>query len=422
MQETFITDLAFAKSNTAPICLSFLAHIHAGKQAATRGRIVFKPDIDLSRFVFRAVIDWIKVEVEINHATQFRYLQDALKAFFPRRCDVRAIAPEAGGSSTRFIITIQEPKSAAHVKRSLDALPGDYGLMSQPFLRGIEVSIDAKPRVPNDLDRALMLGVMNRTIFTKLDVINGKSSRPRHCAAQGKKPRFLLPAFKSDDKTINAWLLTEKVVPAPVDGTFYLGAKQDPVMIRVMDKVIDQQDRKAGTCKILTDAEKRVRIEVTLKGGDLQKFGLHHLEDLRGFSFMAFQGSYFQFKLPTFEASDPNEGSALSAARRWREEQRRKRFVTAGIMGLEFMRHAREVFRNRHLPELKGHMRRTSRKMIRNRCGTGATGTLVAYEEMNRLVSNALGELGKRERTAWRKAESKRGGAATTVRGRDEKT
>ena len=69
---------------------------------------------------------------------------------------------------------------------------------------------------------------------------------------------------------------------------------------------------------------------------------------------------------------------------------------------LEFMRHAREAFRNRHRSELKRHIRHTGGKMIRNRRGTGATGTLVAYEEMNRLVSNALGGLDRRERTAWK--------------------
>jgi hypothetical protein len=409
---TFTTGLTFAKSNTAPIPLTFLERPHTGRQAATRGRTVLKPDIDLGRYSFRAVIDWLNVEVEVCQPTQFRYLQGELEAFFPRRCDVRAIEPDAGGVSTRFIITIQEPKSAAHVHRSLEALAGAYRLVGKPFLRGIEVSIDAKPRVPSDPHRAKMLGVMNRTIFTRLNAIESSSSRPRHCAAQGQKPRFLLPAFKLAEKTIDTWLLTEKITPAPVDATFYLGAQHDPVLIKVMDKVIDQQNRKAGTCKNLTDAEKRVRIEVTLKGRELKMLGLHHLEDLQDFSFTSLQGSYFQFKLPTFEASAAKPGSALSAARSWLDDQRRRRFLTTGVMGLEFMRHAREAFRIRHRSELKRHIRRTGGKMVRNRRGTGASGTLVAYEEMNRLVSNALGGLDKREQTAWRSVARDSAGAA----------
>lgn len=417
MPASFTTDLFFAKSTDDPIPLTFLARNYAGKQAAMRGRVVLTPDIDLTRFGFRAVIDWIKVEVEINHATQFRYLQDKLKTFFSGVCDVRAIEPEAGGVSARFSITIQEPKSVAHVQHSLEALPDGFKLVTQPVLSEIEVSVDAKPRAPSDLQRAMMLGVMNRTIFTRLDVITDPPSRPRHCATQGQKPKFLLPEFKSADKTIDTWLLTEKVRPAPVDGTFYLGAKRDPVLIKVMDKVIDLQNRKAGTCKILTDAEKRVRIEVTLKGRELKNLGLHHLEDLQDFSFTALQGSYFQFRLPTFEAPNPNAGFARSAARGWREEQRRKRFLMIGIMGLEFMRHAREEFRSRHMPELKRHMRRTGKKMNRNRRGSGTTGVLVAYQEMNRLVSNALGGLDRREATAWRKEAAIRSGAATAEEG-----
>ena len=417
MQKTFTTDLTFAKSKTAPISLSFQASPHAGKQAATRGRIVLTPDIELSRYGFQAVIDWLEVEVEITRPTQFRYLQEELRAFFPRTCYVESVAPSAGDVSAQFTIRIQEPKSAVHVQNSLEALTGGYRLVGQPILREIEVSVDASPSVPNDLDRALMLGVMNRTIFTKLDVIGSDRARPRFCLEEGAAPIFSLQTSRLQERKIGKWLVATEDMAAPMDATFNLGALGGPALIKVMDKVVDQQNRKAGTFKTLADVEKRVRIEVTLKCRELEKLGLYHLEDLRDFSFAALQGSYFQFKLPTFEATDANPGSALSAAKGWREDQRRKRFLTIGVMGLEFMRHAREAFRDRYMSDLKRHMRRNGKKMTPNRQGTGATGTLVAYEEMNRLISNALSGLGKRERTAWRQADRKRGGATTTASG-----
>ena len=50
-----------------------------------------------------------------------------------------------------------------------------------------------------------------------------------------------------------------------VDGTMLLGARDDDMMIRVMDKVIDRQ-RPDGTHQRLTESEKRVRIEADIKG------------------------------------------------------------------------------------------------------------------------------------------------------------
>jgi len=60
-------------------------------------------------------------------------------------------------------------------------------------------------------------------------------------------------------------------------------------------------------------------------------------------------------------------------------------------------------------------LRRTGKKMNRNRRGSGTTGTLVAYEELNRLVSNALGGLDRREQTAWKNRV--KGGAGAAARG-----
>lgn len=72
-------------------------------------------------------------------------------------------------------------------------------------------------------------------------------------------------------------------------------------MMRLMDKVIDRQDRDAGTFLALNDVEKRVRIEVTLQKSVLHGLGVKTLQDLKGFKFNKLHGDHFQFFLPTIQ-------------------------------------------------------------------------------------------------------------------------
>lgn len=401
MPRSFTTDLRYAKSERPTVPLVFVASRHTGTQASVRGRTALKPAINLSRFRFKAVIDWIDVVVTLGRPTQFRYLQEFLNPLFPRRCRVEAIDSGPGGVADRFIVRIQEPASVAAVAEACDAIARKFGRSSATLVTAIEISVDARPHVLDDRSRALLLGVMQRTIFTSRDIYGPELSRPRYHTSAGVDPVYLFPKSGSRGKTLDIWLHTTGDRPAPIDSTLSLGALADPIMVKLMDKVIDRQNRQAGTYEELVDVEKRVRIEVTLRRPELSNLGVTEIADLRDFSYASLQGRCFQFKLPTFRYVDGDKASALTAVRREIEERRLKRFLSTGVIGLTVRRNAEKEFRSSILPEMKRQFRREGKKMRRDRRGAGSKGTLVAYEELNRLVSDALWSLAKRERTAW---------------------
>lgn len=405
MPHSSIVNLHYAKSERASVPLSFIARRHNGTQAATRDRIVLEPEIDLARYEFSAVVDWIDITVAFARQTQFRYVQDVLLHYFPRVCHVKAIDPFPGASADRFSFRVQEPRSVAIVLDCCRALAGKFGEASAPLVNAIEISVDAKPKEHDDHDRALLLGVMQRTIFTSRDIVGPNRSRPRHHIS--KTPVFLFPTSRSESRRRDIWLHSTEDNPAPLDSTLSLGAVDDPVMVKLMDKVVDRQNQKTRTFHALDDADKRVRIEVTLDSRALVGLGIRELIDLKNFSYVALQGDYFQFKLPTFQDLQDEKAHGLRAIRRELEQRRLKRFLSTGVIGLMFRQYAEKESRSSHLPELKRQFRRDGRKMRRNRRGSGTTDTLVAYEKLNRVVSAALWNLSKREKTAWARLESR---------------
>ncbi|MCB1470665.1 MAG: hypothetical protein KDK08_26725 [Rhizobiaceae bacterium] len=249
------------------------------------------------------------------------------------------------------------------------------------------------------------MAVMQRTIFTSRDIIGPERSRPRYHVSG--KPVFLFPKSRSENKTLDIWLHSTSDRPAPLDSTLSLGAVHDPVMVKLMDKVIDRQNRTAGTYDQLGDNDKRVRIEVTLNNQELLALGIKEVADLRRYTYVSLQGRCFQFKLPTFIELKCMGAASSTAVKRELEERRLKRFLSTGVVGLLFRQHSERVNRSIHLPELKRQFRMDGRKMTRNRRGGGANGTFVAYERLNRVVSDALWGLAKRERTAWKEQETR---------------
>ena len=408
MPRSSTVSLQYAKSARDPVSLGFAARRHAGKQAAVRDRVLLQPEIDLQKYAFSAVIDWIEVEVSLGRITQFRHIQDFLATARPRRHHIVPIQPGAGKESDNFTVRIQEPRSAAAVADVCDTIAAKFGSRSTPIIREIEISIDARPKVPNDDDRARMFGVLQRTIFTGRDIFTEGNSRPRYCIAK-EDPIFLLKGSKKKSKLVNTMLWPESEVPAPVDGTFYLGARDEPSLVRIMDKVVDTQNHDEDTKVDLNDDEKRVRIEVALQLEELLDLGVCELEDLRSFSYPRLQRRNFQFKLPTFDETGGLGKAALKLVRVLKEERRLKRFLSTGVIGMLAMQRGEADFRSRHLPDLQRHMRQRGLKMKRNRRGTGPAGTFVAYEELNRLVADALWNLSKRERRAWERRDHGKG-------------
>jgi hypothetical protein len=421
------------KSNAQPEILTFREEDVHRTQARLKGRTVLVPEIDLNAYRFRAVIDWVKLRFVVGRNTQFPYLQDAIEKELGRRCYVEPIKPGPGGVSDTFDVVFQEPASIQALREICDKVEDAYGLKSRPEVVGIEVSVDAYPSMPSDSARAQILGVMQRTIFTDRDIWSAKNDRQRFVfgsndnaqdegnadefrndensasesdAAKKKTTRYVAPDPDPEKAKGKSAFNPEHFEAMPVDATVYLGPKGGPVMIRVMDKIMDQQNRKAGTREDLAEDRKRARIEVMLRGAELKRLGIGTVDDLCGLNFRKLQKKYFQFMLPTFEKASSGKMTGKDALLAERAAWRKKVFTRSGVVGVMAMDNERERFRMMQLPDLKTLLRRLGRPFRTKRTGTGTTQQMMAYEALNEKVAVALRSLGEREARAMKVVEA----------------
>ncbi|MCD2179588.1 hypothetical protein [Rhizobium sp. C1] len=332
-------------------------------------------------FETRAVIDWLTVGVTFKRQTQFRFVQGEIDEFFERTPHVKDYEESSHHTSDRFKITIQEPDIASVVK-ALAAIDAKFGLRFAPSILGIEFSIDFTPHEPSDLLRAQMHRVLSSHLLTDRDLLTNELARPR--TVWGTK----LKVLQLVDSTGTA-----KQSPF-LDGTTFFGEKGADVHWRVMDKIIDRQNRAAGTYEALEEQEKRARVEVTLRYDELKRVGLRHFNDLATFNIAELQGRYFRFYLPTFK-TDPRQEPHLGTGREaWRDRQRWNAFKTAGNIAVNAMDQAT----TRHRQHLRKSERTTMQRMkLRlkktRRIALGKDGTFVAYDDLNRRVLGALRNL-----------------------------
>jgi hypothetical protein len=389
----FTINLPYAKPSTLPpMTLGYVEKLSSKRQARLAGRFILEPVIDLVAYDCRSVINKIVLRVHPARPTQFRYIADAVCAVpGVRRPHVEPLV-DAKGTASAFDVTLQEPTvtSLIEVTEWLDA---EFGFSQSAELRLLEVSVDFLPRVPSSDARARILGVLQRSIFPTRDVWSDAKCSPRF--SYGAEPGEGQDVFKLQANGFihpDAYFEPERGAIPPVDATLYLGRRDGECMIRLMDKVVDRQNRDAGTWEEVPAHQQRVRIEVVLTGGELDLLGLYSPDDLVGFNFRKLQGSFFRFMLPTFEGS-----TEVTASRAHFEAIDRQHFLRTGVLGLARMKRARSEARNKHRPALRQALRQLGKKMSRVRTGTGSEGDLVAYAELNRVVQRSLRNLTNRE-------------------------
>jgi hypothetical protein len=420
------TTLPYLKSIRAPGTLSFIARPTALKQVRVKDRICFEPVIDLDAFRFHAVIDWIDVKVALGRPTQHQHVQAVLAPLLNRTSYIDSVNAGPGSVAETFVIRIQEPPPIATLMDIAETLETEFGFTAQPVITAIEISIDAYPKDGREESRAVLLGAMQRTIFTGRDITTNKNSRPR--TVFGKKdPTTAPPAapvagsakaapkkFRlipwPNNKTITeaACIRPQRYRSPAIDGTMYLGAEDDDMMIKLMDKIIDTQHVN-GTFVDLQDNRKRVRVEVTLQGEEPARIGLTDLASLEDFKFTRLQGEYFQFKLPTFVVDDGSASSTRSIAKAMHQTNRKIVFQKAGTVGLMVMDAARKRWRASEMSNIGTILSMMDlKKKETKRVGTGTTEALTSYNALNKKMALALRDLGHREARAFKK----RGGPA----------
>ena len=403
MLSTHTASLHFAKTTQPSISLNFREDLLSMKQPRFEHRTVFLPDIDLDGYVFRAVIDWIAVRFHFLDKTQHQWIQDILVHRFGRKCWIDTIEPGWGNESDQFVIRFQEPVSAAQVHEISEVISRKFGELYAPVVAAIEVSVDAYPKVPSANARSLLLGVMQKTCFTKQNVFELGCDRPRYSIERGKAPVFLFPkpVGAKGFAGSHAWCWPQGDRTPPVDGTLSIGQKGGPVMMKLMDKVVDCQNVGAATHQELIEEAKRTRIEVTLNDSVLQDLGVRTIKDLRGFSFCKLQGNYFQFMLPTFRGPSTGEAKISTLANKEFEGRRKEKFLSTGMLGLLAFDHGWADVQKIHRKDLHRFLRERGQRVKPKRRGLGQARSYLAYAELSGRVATALRQLSGREKKAW---------------------
>lgn len=386
--------------------LKFIETPVVSKQARFKHRRMLIPDIDLKAYRFKAVIDFIVVRV-FTQRTQRQWIQEALREVLPRDSWIVAINSGAGMVAEEFDITIQEPRSIAVVIAAIEAVSKKRGERSAPQIRKMEFSLDVYSRTGDDDAREKMVGLMQRTYFAETARWQNDLDMPRTTASNvgnsvpKLETRYLTPEM--GESRNSSWTVRPKPdeFTSPfLEGTMYLGAKDKSGMIRIQNKVKDQQYPEKGTFNALGADEARARVEVTLQACDLEPLGLRKLRDLESFSYAKLQRKYFQFMLPTFADENPEKSSAVNAVVGWDEQQRADIFLRSGLLALLRRDHVWEDHKASERPDLKKVFLRQGRPVARNRTGSGSRSTMISYELLNKEVATAFRHLGEREQRA----------------------
>ena len=167
-------------------------------QARFDHRRILIPDIDLSAYRFKAVIDFIVVRV-FTRRTQHQWIQDDLRTVLPCDSWILPINPGAGNVAEEFDIKIQEPRSTTVVVAAIEAVSRNRGERRAPHIREIEFSLDVYSRAGDDEPREKMVGLLQRTYFAETVRWQNDRDMPRttamHLGESGPAPqtRHLTP-------------------------------------------------------------------------------------------------------------------------------------------------------------------------------------------------------------------------------------
>ncbi len=384
------------KGNKDPVVLRYAEETLRSSQARLVNRTTLTPQIDLKAYQCRAVVDWIDIRFELSRRTQHWHLNDRIEKLTGRKEYPEALDLSEGKTATRYRLRIQEPDFEA-VRKVLDDIEGTYGFATPAHVTAIEISVDFYPVKPSEEARARMHGVLVRHFFPTTRVLRTNMMWPRFMPGSIEKTDYTIGRNESDDSLdIGDRMAPGLDRPALYGSTYYVGERGDPrAMWRIQNKVLDKQNLTAGTREDLPEDQKRIRVEVTLGHEGCREIGLEKLADLETIAIARLQKAFFQFMKPTFSLvrlGSPRPGSV--AVRRKTEEYRRQRFLNAGVLGLQIREDAREELRALEMPRIRRWHRMYGSKMKpRERAGSGAYGSMIAYEELTRMVERALAGL-----------------------------
>lgn len=222
-----------------------------------------------SAYRTEAVVDWLALEIEVARATQFQWLQRVLADHYggDTRAYIEAVDSGAGNQAARFLIRLNDAccRDVDTIRAALAALDRQFTLIGPAIIKTLEVSLDFYPK--DDQAHADLLQLVAR-LQMSLEAAGGTAHRQ---VGPSKRPDFLDSTRTPDARQ-----------------TLYINNRPDPIAWRVYHKITDRDGA------LLRD-QHRARVEFTLQGAGLRKYGINSLDDLAAFDFGHF-GELLHFR------------------------------------------------------------------------------------------------------------------------------
>ncbi len=401
--------LQYIKTNEVIGHLAYRRRPLLMKQSRLIGRHVLVPEINLAAYKTWAVIDFIDLRLLLGRKSQFHHIKAIVDGIVGRSCYVFPHDGGNGGETCKFDVRVQDPEVEGLFGLA-QAINERYRLELDPAIATLEVSIDFYPRHPDKVARARMLKTLMNSFMPTRDVFSDPLERPRFTF--GRRPEETkFPMFCKGDLTERGLrhfeMSTEEDLAPYMDASFYVGARNSDSAWRIYDKILDRQNPDTGERHELPEDDRRARIEVTLQRPELAAIGLTCLHELKQFSFTSLQGRYFNFMQPTLHEEGPGVKGAMQ---KWQDGRRVEKFAKTGVIGLRHMDEAQEDHRTQLRHREMENMHQVGLRLpSKNRTGHGVGGTMVSYDEMNRVVSKALEHLDRRVATAFVRVERRNG-------------
>lgn len=317
-----------------------------------------------SAYRTKAVVDWMTLEIETARLTQFQWIQRTLADHFGdnTRTYIKTVDAGAGGTAHRFLIELNDGhcQNVHTIRAALAALDHQYTLVGTVLIKALEVSLDFYPNDDQAHDDLLALVArlqMSVAAYGKAHRLVGRRR------AGGRARADFLDSGRTRDP----------------QRTFCVNNhERDPLAWRIYHKITDQK-------LDLARDQRRARVEFTLRGAGLRKYGVNSLDDLAERGFVGFKKllHFRQFR----PMSEVISGMRPEMARLVQHATRRDRNMVSLYL---FGRHAYHrdsrtgTPRNGGRPKLLDHSTHT-----------------IADAELNRLAGDRLHDLTLHFRTRF---------------------
>jgi|GEM_PF-2899019 len=386
-------------------------------QPILAGRSVLTPELRLNDYSCKAVIDWVELSFPTTGSHQAVNIYRTATRILSRREShstvfVSGPTREPGYIGSEFILRIQQPQNHELLELLQDIVktyPTTATSLRNLQLAGIEVSIDFYPdkkvapdQGTRDLLRSQMTDTLRRHLRPPSILTEEYRCQPRFYNTPPRRDKST--SFVSSRVNISSGKslleinrlglridnLTALNIGAhnrcPVDTTCYIGAKEFPVMLRVMDKRTDRRDPDKDNADDLPHEEWRSRVEACLQNkegwsGIFDELELNFLSDLFGFKFKTLRKPLFEFYLPTFSEDCPAKHLPFRVT-----ANEQSVFERSGAYGLDRFHRAVTA-----VETAQYKLGERSAKPI----SLGSKGRLVSYADMNRKINSALDGLTK---------------------------